>query len=433
MPAYKLPNGIRIDMDLLIDAVLIEDEFPHTYFDTETGAVISIPSTESLAHWVMEIGNTPRYIAIEHFTDQDRDGAAKDFLKLFKKDMDKEVHTEASRALTRDGWRGMEYFLEEDGNDWDIGWDQYLGDEAWECLQEWLLNIPNVPIKTEFEGCGNCAICQLVQTGEGADPAKLLDAFKTEEIMQHVAKQMQEHQQQKGGASQEKVPAPAKNTGSVVTKKHVDRVLAFKITLDASDPSIWRRILVPADYTFFDLHCAIQDAMGWEDEHLHSFPIESNDPPKTKSKKRGKIITIEWPNPDQFDFGGLSETHDERKELLADWFGARITQCIYAYDFGDDWNHTVVFEGEKPREAGVTYPRCIAGENACPPENCGGIFGYIRLQNILKDSKHEEHTNILDWLDLKSAKDFDPTRFDPDNITFQDPKKRIKAHKGRYR
>ena len=208
-----------------------------------------------------------------------------------------------------------------------------------------------------------------------------------------------------------------------------DEVLVFKVTLNDSMPRVWRRIAVPAAYTFFDLHCAIQNAMGWTDSHLHAFLIDTRGQSKSKRREgRGDLITIEYPNPkaDSGSFG--DESKDERVERIADWFGKSITQCMYEYDFGDGWNHTVLFEKRVTTESGVRYPKCLEGKNACPPEDCGGMGGYDYLQNVLQDPKHEEYADMRDWLGIKTAKEFDPEEFDPADVKFENSRKRLKEY-----
>lgn len=195
--------------------------------------------------------------------------------------------------------------------------------------------------------------------------------------------------------------------------KKTDSILQFKIILNDSTPRVWRRILVPADYTFFALHCAIQDAVGWTDGHLHAFYVGKG--------KMSDRITIEFPNPEGDDLY-RGETRDERKEYVADYLGKITKQCIYCYDFGDNWSHTVLLERELPRSSKMIYPHCVAGENACPPEDCGGVWGYADLQKILKNPHHKEHADMLEWLGLEDPKEFDPHEFDPANVEFENPK-----------
>lgn len=188
------------------------------------------------------------------------------------------------------------------------------------------------------------------------------------------------------------------------------KVYQFKVTLKSMRPPIWRRIQVPGNYSFWDLHVAIQDAMGWTDTHLHVFEIIN---PRKDFKEEIGI-------PDE-EFGS------DGPRVLAGWekkiskyFTARNNEAIYIYDFGDDWQHTVKFEKILDRDKNVQYPLCLTGKRACPPEDCGGIWGYQELLEILSDSGHEEYEERIEWL----GEDFDPEHFDVKEIHFDDPKDR---------
>jgi hypothetical protein len=191
-----------------------------------------------------------------------------------------------------------------------------------------------------------------------------------------------------------------------------DRVYQFKITLKGIKPPVWRRIQVPGVYSFWDLHVAIQDSMGWMDCHLHEFEMENS---STGGKEH-----IGIPLEDDFD--------DER-EILPGWkikignyFTAGRTRAKYRYDFGDDWRHEVVLEKIEPRAEGASYPICIDGKRACPPEDCGGPHGYENFLEIIMDPANEQYGDMLAWV----GGEFDPERFDPQNIRFDDPAKRLK-------
>jgi len=192
-------------------------------------------------------------------------------------------------------------------------------------------------------------------------------------------------------------------------------VYQFKIVLEDTHPLIWRRIIVPESYSFWDLHVAIQDSMGWMDCHLHSFQI--------RDTKENKAIMIGIPDDDFMD---------DEFEILAGWlisikkyFISEGTQLEYIYDFGDDWVHKITLEKIMPESPEMKYPTCIAGEYACPPEDCGGTPGYAELLEILKNPKHEEYDEMIDWI----GKDFDPDEFHVDDIVFDDPKRRFKRMK----
>lgn len=185
-----------------------------------------------------------------------------------------------------------------------------------------------------------------------------------------------------------------------------DRVYQFHISLPNLAPPIWRRIQVPANYSFWDLHVAIQDAMGWLDYHLHVFRILN-------------------PNSDSVEEIGIPDDMGELHFLpgwdlrIADYFSLENPRAEYEYDFGDCWEHEVVLEAVLPREAGK-YPRCIAGERACPPEDCGGLYGYQDLLEALFDPTHEEHESLKIW----AGESFHPEKFDPTEVRFDNPAKR---------
>jgi hypothetical protein len=189
--------------------------------------------------------------------------------------------------------------------------------------------------------------------------------------------------------------------------KPFSHVYQLKIALKGIEPLIWRRIQVPDSYTFWDLHCAITDAFGWLDYHLHQFTIHN--------PKGGNGEYIGLPNEDRFE--------DEVKVLpgwkhkISHYFSMEHPECDYAYDFGDDWHHAVVLEGILPKEADAIYPRCIVGGNACPPEDCGGDGGYQNFLEAIADPQAEEHESMLEWV----GGWFDPAWFDLSLIIFENP------------
>ena len=192
-------------------------------------------------------------------------------------------------------------------------------------------------------------------------------------------------------------------------KKKFNQVYQFKIALRDTKPPIWRRIQIPETYSFWDLHVAIQDVMSWSDYHLHQFEIID---PTSETKVR-----IGIPEGD-FD----TEFLPGWKQKIADYFSMENRSADYAYDFGDYWEHKIELEKILPREKGVNYPVCIKGKRACPPEDCGGIGGYEEFLEAIKDPKHEEHEEMLEWI----GGEFDPEHFDVEEVSFDDPDKRRK-------
>ncbi|MEI7811219.1 MAG: plasmid pRiA4b ORF-3 family protein [Ignavibacteria bacterium] len=190
-------------------------------------------------------------------------------------------------------------------------------------------------------------------------------------------------------------------------KKKPDEVYQFKITLSGSKPPIWRRILVPSNYSFSDLHVAIQDSMGWLDYHLHAFEM--------KNPATGFNVEIGIPN-EEYEAFDRKVLH-EHKIKISKYFNKDNNTARYEYDFGDSWIHKIRLEKIIPAVAGEKYPKCTAGKMACPPEDCGGIYGYYHMLSILSDPGNEEYEEISEWID----EGFDPVLFVPEDVFFSDP------------
>lgn len=192
-----------------------------------------------------------------------------------------------------------------------------------------------------------------------------------------------------------------------------NKIYRFKISLIGIEPQIWREVDVPDNYNFWELHVAIQDAFGWLDYHLHEFI------PNKKGPTGGKNI-------------GLPESELD-DSVIADWdislkkyFSTVGNYISYNYDFGDSWNHEVKLIGILLAEESNQYPRCIAGERACPPEDCGGLWGYQDLLEIINTPTHEEYSNNVEWLKghAKNYWPFDSEKFNRKSVKFSDPYKR---------
>ena len=189
-----------------------------------------------------------------------------------------------------------------------------------------------------------------------------------------------------------------------------NQVFQFYIEMLEITPKIWRRIQVPGHYNFWDLHVAIQDAMGWLDYHLHHFTIRG------KGKQTEALIGI----PDFEGIGDLPEVFPGWEIPLYLYFNDLGLEANYLYDYGDDWMHRVKLEGYMHKEKGVKYPVCIGGERACPPEDCGAVPGYYNVLETLANRKHPDHRDMRTWV----GKDYDPERFNPETVRFDNPHKR---------
>lgn len=173
----------------------------------------------------------------------------------------------------------------------------------------------------------------------------------------------------------------------------------IKVTLrGAAKPPVWRRLEVPADLDLGQLHEVVQAAMGWEDYHLHVFSQGGAD--------------YGLPDP---DLGHADERAVRLCQLLTD-VGDRLD---YTYDFGDGWEHEITLEKVLPVDDSGTGAICTAGKGACPPEDCGGVWGYRELKATLADPGAESHESLLDWLGLASPEDFDPHAFSTEDANRQ--------------
>lgn len=175
-----------------------------------------------------------------------------------------------------------------------------------------------------------------------------------------------------------------------------DDIYQFKVTLKGIYPPIWRRFQIP-DGTLGQLHEVLQEVMGWVDVHLHQFVI-------------GDLF-----------FGDLTQTDLDFAMDVLDEESVLISQLVamdrklwfdYDYDFGDCWEHELVLEKTLKPDPKLRYPRCLEGARACPPEDCGGIWGYVEFVEAKSDPRHDEHEAMNEWY----PGDFDPEEFLVDEV-----------------
>jgi hypothetical protein len=178
--------------------------------------------------------------------------------------------------------------------------------------------------------------------------------------------------------------------------------ILIKCTLtEIHDPVVWRKLAIPLEITFHELHLILQGAMGWENQHLYSFGESKASrffrvvsPYAEEFGMDGSRISVSnvlWEYMNQFSLG------DEPKEKM-----------YYEYDFGDSWGHEIdVLDQDRSNK---TAAELLDGAGACPPENCGGVSGYARTKEYLagKISKEEYY----DWFSAADAEGFDPHAFD---------------------
>jgi hypothetical protein len=165
-------------------------------------------------------------------------------------------------------------------------------------------------------------------------------------------------------------------------------IARLRIALDEVKPLVWRRVEVPIDIRLDDLHLVIQSVMGWENDHLYEFRCG-----RTAYGVPGREWGLEG-------LGSLSAEEAQLKDLL----GGRGKVFTYVYDFGDDWRHTIKVEAITQAAPDTSYPRFLAGEGRCPPEDVGGPWGYADFLAAITDPMHERHAELLE-----SSGPFDPT------------------------
>ena len=182
----------------------------------------------------------------------------------------------------------------------------------------------------------------------------------------------------------------------MATRKKTQSIYQFKITLRDIRPPIWRRVQVRSDATLGHLHWVIQFAMGWTNSHLHSFSIQGVD------------YSMAMPDLGLDDLDMLNEQPVKLSKVVT---GEKF-KFFYLYDFGDSWEHEVIVEKVLTAEKDTHYPVCIKAKRACPPEDCGGTWGYQELLEAIKDPEHPEHALRLEWLGTS----FDPEEADLDEI-----------------
>lgn len=178
-----------------------------------------------------------------------------------------------------------------------------------------------------------------------------------------------------------------------MTTKQANSIYQIKITLTGVRPPIWRTVLVSGDLGLGSFHQVIQAAMGWENSHLHQF-----------------VANRVFYGMADGDFG--LEMEDESQYKLSQLLKNEKDTLVYEYDFGDSWEHKILLEKILPHDNKKTLPICIKGKRACPPEDCGGIWGYQELLETLSDPKNPDYEDMLEWL----GGEFDLEAFDLDEI-----------------
>ncbi len=176
----------------------------------------------------------------------------------------------------------------------------------------------------------------------------------------------------------------------------MDSIYQIKCKLLHTRPAVFRTVFVDSNITFYELHHILQLSMGWGNYHLFSF--------------RYHDYWLELPNVEDETYNGFSRFQkiDPRTIALKEFFIYPKSKIIYTYDFGDNWEHEVQLQKILTPDATISLPYCLKGKYACPPEDCGSIPGYYNIIEIMKNPKHREYKEFVEWL----GEPFDMEDFD---------------------
>ena len=174
------------------------------------------------------------------------------------------------------------------------------------------------------------------------------------------------------------------------------KVVKMKITLELEDYEVWRRVIVPYNITFTELHDIMQTLFHWQDYHLHEFYIMDGEK---------QIVNL------VYDDESLEYADERIESILED--GIKLSEYVpkykrmqYNYDFGDDWTHYIEVE-EIIDDYPQKYPICLEWHGNAPPEDVGGESGFDEFLNAISDPKHPEYKDMMDWGNMQKYRDFD--------------------------
>jgi hypothetical protein len=171
-------------------------------------------------------------------------------------------------------------------------------------------------------------------------------------------------------------------------------MFTFQIKLIGTEPLVTRTFKLSSESSMYVLHHIIQVVMGWKNYHLYQFEV-------------GTMVIADKRLWDEEEMGPITDVKDVS---VGEVFTKVGTTAVYEYDFGDGWMHHLELVDRSIHPTQEVLPLVISGENACPPEDCGGIHGYKELLEVLKNTKHPEYRETKVWVGSK----FNPTKFSVD-------------------
>lgn len=171
----------------------------------------------------------------------------------------------------------------------------------------------------------------------------------------------------------------------------IEPIARIRIELEGTQPLVWRELDVPLSMTLAALHDLIQIVMRWWDYHLHEFMVDE------------KVYGVPDPEDEFYE----RKVYQAKSIRLGTLIERGVREFLYVYDFGDNWRHRITVQDLRQGDADVEYPHFVAGARRAPPEDVGGITGFVEFLEAMADPEHEDHERMLEW---------QGKRFDPDDI-----------------
>lgn len=173
-----------------------------------------------------------------------------------------------------------------------------------------------------------------------------------------------------------------------------DEITRIRISLAHTRPEIWRVVDVPVDLNLQTLHGVMEAAMGWLDAHLWHFDDGER--------------YYGTPYPDDPDDNLVAAKNVKLRTLIE----RGVLELVYLYDMGDSWEHVLTLGPVAAGESDIDYPRFVSGERRGPPEDVGGAPGFEQFLKVIKNRKHPEHEDAMNWYVEGYGEPFDPVVFD---------------------
>jgi hypothetical protein len=203
------------------------------------------------------------------------------------------------------------------------------------------------------------------------------------------------------------------------------KAAVLKIELELGEYKAWRKVIVPLNYTFRELHSILQKLYNWKDYHLHEFFVYSEEKDDTKNWNQSEyhrdgykaVLSLAMDqenleyNNDELNFAAEDfELAVENEVKLKEVLPARIK---YIYDHGDNWQHYLETD-EIIEDYNSNTPTFLEGEGTAPPEDVGGVGGFSEFMEIISNPDHEEYESMLEWAESQRFKEYDPEKIESD-------------------